>query len=66
MYRGENQEQYIPYRKKDTYMDLGGVVPRVSFFGDPWLQEKGHGMLLGYIKIINSKIIDVLYMGKNV
>ena len=54
MYRGENQEQYIPYTKKRYLYASWGSSPTSVLKGFS-LGILGHGMLLGYIKIINMK-----------
>ena len=75
MYRGENQEQYIPYTKKDTYMHLGGVVPRVSKKGFLWgsmASRKGAWYAFGvykdnkYEKKMMFCTWERMYRGKNV
>ena len=56
MYRGKNQEYYIYDERLSTYFICmaGEVSPEYLkrvFFGDPCHREKGHGFLLGYLKI---------------
>ena len=56
MYRGKNQEYYIYEERLSTYFICiaGEVSPEYLkrvFFGDPCHREKGHGFLLGYLKI---------------